>query len=106
MNRDEILERSREENKNQDEMERHALAKAGQKACAVGGLLCSVLIIFESFFAGHPNFSTWAVYLSMTGTMLLTKYSLLKKKHELVFGLFQIALAVVFFVLYVIRLRR
>lgn len=105
MNRDEILEKSREENQNHDEMERHALAKAGQKACAVGGLVCAAIIIIESVFSEHVNFSTWTVYLSMTGTMLLTKYFLLKKKHELIFGIFQIILAVVFLALYIIRLR-
>ena len=40
MNREEILARSREENKNRDEMERDAFSKAGQRACAVGGLVC------------------------------------------------------------------
>ena len=52
------------------------------------------------------NPATWAVYLSMTGTMLLVKYRYLKKKHELIFGLAQIALAVMFLVMYVIKLVR
>lgn len=106
MNREEILERSRQENKNRDEMERDAMARAGQKACAVGGMLCAVIIILEAFFAKQVNMSTWAVYLSMTGTMLMVKYMHLKKKHELAFGLMQLALAAVFFIMYVIRLVR
>ena len=106
MNRDEILERSRRENKNRDEMEKDAMAQAGQKACAVGGMLCAVIIILEAFFAKQVNMSTWAVYLSMTGTMLMVKYIHLKKKHELAFGLMQLALAAVFFIMYVIRLVR
>jgi len=103
MNREEILEKSRQENKNQDEMERDALAKAGQRACAVGGIVCALIIIFEALFVGQVNMSTWAVYLSMTGTMLLVKYTKLKKKHELVFGLMQLALALAFLVMYVIQ---
>ena len=106
MNRDEILEKSRQENKNRDEMERDAMARAGQKACAVGGMLCAVIIILEAFFAEQINMSTWAVYLSMTGTMLMVKYIHLKKRHELAFGLMELALAAVFFVMYVIRLVR
>ena len=106
MNRDEILEKSRQENRNRDEMERDAMARAGQKACAVGGMLCAVIIILEAFFAEQINMSTWAVYLSMTGTMLMVKYIHLKKRHELAFGLIELTLAAVFFVMYVIRLVR
>ncbi len=106
MNREEILEKSRRENKNRDEMEQNAAAKAGQTACAVGGLVCMVIILLEAIFAKSVNPATWAVYISMTGTMLLVKYRYLKKKHELIFGLAEIALAVVFLVMYVIRLVR
>ena len=106
MNREEVLEKSRKENKNQDEMEKETLAKAGQRACAVGGLVCMVVILFEAIFTDSVNFSTWAVYLSMTGTMLMVKYLRLKKKHELVFGLLQLTLAAVFLVIYIVRIVR
>lgn len=109
MNKDEILERSRKENKNQDEMERDAFAKAGLRACGVGGLVCAFIILLEAIFdklGNQVTAATWAVYLSMTGTMLLMKYVRLKKKHELIFGVLQIALAIIFLVVYVIRLVR
>ena len=106
MNKDEILARSRNENKNRDEMEKEALAKAGQKACATGGLVCVLVIILEAVFTRQVNMSTWAVYLSMTGTMLLTKYSLLKKKHEMIFGVMELILAAAFLIMYVIKIAR
>ena len=106
MDREEILARSREENKKQDEMERDALAKAGQRACAVGGIVCALIILLEAVFSDHVSMSVWAVYLSMTGTMLLVKYLRLKKKHELIFGAVELALAAVFFVMFVIGLTR
>ncbi len=106
MDREEILARSREENKKQDEMERDALAKAGQRACAVGGIVCALIILLEAVFSDHVSMSVWAVYLSMTGTMLLVKYLRLKKKHELIFGAAELALAAVFFVMFVIGLTR
>ena len=104
MNREEILERSRNENSNMDERERDALARAGQKATAVGGLVCALIIILEAIFSNRFSLSAWAVYLSMTGTILLVKYLHLKKKHELVFGVLQLALAAVCLVMYIIRL--
>ncbi len=106
MTKEEILAKSREENKNWDEMERFAYAKAGQRACAVGGLVCVIVILLESIFAARVSFSTWAVYLSMTGTMLLTKYLNLKKKHELIFGILQLALALLFLGAYAVQLAR
>ena len=106
MNREEILEKSRQENKGRDEMERDVFARAGQTACAVGGIVCALVIILEALFARQVNFSTWAVYLSMTGTMLLMKYRSLKKTHELIFGVCQLVMALMFLVMYVIRLVR
>ena len=106
MNRDEILEMSRRENKNRDEMELQAQANAGRKACLVGGLMCAAIILLEGILADRVSMGTWAVYLSITGTMLLTKYFWLKKKHELIFGLLQIVLAAVFFAIHISRLVR
>lgn len=104
MDRDEILEKARNEHKGPDERERFALARAGQVACAVGGMVCGVLILLEGFLARQVTFSTWAVYLSITGTMLLVKFLHLRRKHELVFGLLQLGLAAVFLVLHILRL--
>ena len=104
MTREEILEKSRIENRNHDEMERDALARAGQRACAVGGLVCAAIIILEAIFTEHVNLGTWAVYLSITGTMLLVKYLYLKKRHELIFGMIQIGLAIAFLVSYILQL--
>ena len=104
MDKEEILEKSRSENKDRDEMEHDVFAKAGQKACAVGGMLCAVIIILEAVFSDTVNVSTWAVYLSMSGTMLMYKYIRLRKKHELIFGGIQLALAAVFFCVYAVNL--
>ena len=96
MNREEILAKSRNENKNQDEMQRDALAKAGQCACMAGGIVCGVILLLEAVltdFSGRVSLAVWSVYLAMTGTMLLVKFTRLHKRHELAFGLLQLALA-------------
>ena len=106
MNREEILKRSRRENAKHDEMERDTLARAGQAACAAGGMVCAVIIVLEAICADRVSAGTWAVYLSMTGTMLLVKYLRLRKRLELIFGAAQLVLAAVFFVMTVLRLVR
>ncbi|MBQ9374941.1 MAG: hypothetical protein IJU04_01195 [Ruminococcus sp.] len=107
MTRDEILEKSRKENKGNDEREAAALAKAGQIAAFAGGMMCFVILLLEgilSQFTGRVVFAIWAVYMTITGTTLLTKYFKLKKKHELVFGLIELLLAVWLLVMYIIDL--
>ena len=109
MEREEILAKSRNENKNQDEMERGALAKAGQYACMAGGIVCGVILLLEAVLgdvSGRVSCAVWSVYLAMTGTMLLVKFIRLHRWHELVFGLLQLALAAICFVLYALRLVR
>ena len=106
MNKNEILEKSRQENKHKDEMEKEVFLKAGQRSCAVGSIICALIIVLETFFADQVNLSILALYFAMTGTMLISKYRKLKKIHQLIFGLIQLALAAICLVLYIMRLVR
>ncbi|MCR5653538.1 MAG: DUF6442 family protein [Ruminococcus sp.] len=103
MNKEEILAKSREENKNQDEREKLAIAKASQNALAVGGILCALMLIFNAIFCKTFNYAVWGIYLAITGSSLLFKFVYLKKKHELIFGLIEIGLAIMFIVFYVVN---
>ncbi|MCR4949908.1 MAG: DUF6442 family protein [Solobacterium sp.] len=104
MNKEEILEMNRKENRNHDEMEQNTFAKAGLMASVAGGLVCMVIILLEAIFGKGVSFSTWAVYLTMSGTILLMKYRGLGKKHELFFAIAQLALAALFLILFIIGL--
>ena len=104
MNKDEILEKSRQENRGMDERERDALARAGRVASAVGGLVCALILVLEVILIGQVSYSIWAIYLSITGTTLLVKFLRLRRKHELVFGLLELALAAAFLALHILRL--
>ena len=104
MNKEEILALSREENKGRDEMERDAYTKAGQLAVGMGGLVCMVIIMLEGMVKKTVNMGTWAVWMTMSSTMLLCKYARLKKKHELVFGLIEAVLAVFFLTLHILSI--
>ena len=104
MTKDEILERSREDNKTRDEMEKNVFFKSGQSAAAVGGFIAALLIIVEEFITNKTNFGIAAILLSMTGTMLLTKYIKLKKKYYLIFSVLELAVAAAFIILHIIQL--
>lgn len=104
MDKEEILKRSRKENQNKDEMELAVFSKAGLRACGVGGIVCMAIILLESIFVDRINVSIWAVYLSMAGTMQLVKYQGFKKKYQLISAVLLLALALVFFVIYLVDL--
>lgn len=103
MDKNEILEKSRQENKGTDLFERDAMNSASQKAVAVGGLLCMFLSFADILLGGSFNYTLWGVYLSMTGTTLLVKYFHLRKPHELIFGIIELVLAIAFIVLHFLR---
>ena len=70
MDKNEILEKSREENKNQDEREKFAIAKASQKATYVGAFLFTayisrlrVLHCYSSFIISKSYTSLFSVLL-------------------------------------------
>lgn len=103
MDKNEILAKSREENKNQDEREKLAIAKASQKATLVGALVCCFFIIFDIFLGNGIFYPVYSIYLAITGSTLLFKFYYLKKPHELVFGIIEILIAIAFIVLYILR---
>ena len=106
MDREEILKRSRKDNEGRDEMERKVFTGSGQKACAVGGILCAFLVVLECFVRDSVNLGLCAVYMSMCGTMLLFKGIELKKKYELIGGVVQLVIAVALLIVHIIRILR
>lgn len=88
MNKEEILEKSRAENKGRtDEMETAVLGKAGSIAAAVGGLVCILIVLLNLVSKNSDpkvSFAAWAVYGLMQGALFLVKYVKLRRAHELV----------------------
>lgn len=104
MDKDEILARSRKENKDRDFVEVEVLAKANSIALSVGVIVCGILSVLHAIFADTPDFSIWTVYFSVLATTMLVKYVRLRKRHELAFGLLYLGFCIFFFVLYLYEL--
>ena len=100
MNKDQVLEKSRKENKVQDEMERDVYAQAGKLAAKIGGLVCGILLLLESFLSDSVNFGHWVVYCSIYGTMWIFVAVKLKKKSDYIFGGVMLLCGIVFFITY------
>ena len=100
MDKEEILARSRKENRDRDFVEAEALAKANSIALSVGLMVCGLLSILHVIFLDTVDYSVWTVYFSTLTTTMIFKYVKLRKRHELVIGLFYGACSVMFFVFY------
>ena len=87
MNREEILEKSRRENKGTDEMELIVLNSALQVS-----------------FTDSMSYESWMIYFSILGTLFTVKYIKLHKRHELLLAILFSGLFVFFTVLFVRRL--
>lgn len=103
MNKEEILQKSRIENKNMDEREAYVLAAAGKLASQIGMLVCCVVAVTQVAITGTISFESWMIYFSILGTLFTVKYVKLRQKHELWIAILYIALFVLFTVLFVIR---
>lgn len=103
MDRDEILERSRKENRDRDFVEEEVANHALGIAFSAGMVVCGLLSVLHAIFLESVAYSVWVVMWTMSACVMLVKYHRLRKRHELLLGLFYAALTLFFFVLYLRR---
>lgn len=80
MNREEILERSRKENKNQDIYEKEVIIQDNRYACIAAAVLATVFFVIQIFTGGGM------------------KYNKMHKKHELMVAICYTIGVLLFFV--------
>ena len=83
MNREEILEKSRKENKNQDIAELELIKQASHLAAKAGILLCCILSVVDVLVTGRVNYACWMVYAGMNAVLLLVKFQKSRMREEL-----------------------
>jgi len=106
MNKDEILEKSRSENKGKhDEREMAAFGKSSRVGMLVGGLLCVALVLAGEFIFHVPEigFVGWLVYFAMQGSSNIVLYKHLGERGKLVWGIIELVIAAAFAVTLSIR---
>lgn len=87
MNKDEILEKSRAENKNKDVYEQEVLKQASRSAVVVQMALATLFFVTQIFTGGGVNWGLWAIVFSANMTINWVKYFKLRRKYELVIAL-------------------
>lgn len=84
MNKEEILEKSRAENKNKDIYEQEVLKQASTGAVIVMMVLATIFFAAQIFVGGGTNWGLWALVFSANMMTFWMKYIRLHRKHELV----------------------
>ena len=105
MKRDEILARSREEYKHQDEMMVDTLKKAGETSSQIGLVVVAILFGIEAFFFNSYNYGILSIYFSIEATRELVKYVNLKERKQLIMGMLMSIIGIALFVAHLITLK-
>lgn len=87
MNKDEILAKSRAENKNKDVYEQEILKQASRSAVVVQMAFATLFFVTQILTGGGVNWGLWAIVFSTNMTINWVKYIKLHRKHELVIAI-------------------
>ena len=87
MNKEEILKKSRAENKNKDIYEQEVLKQASAIAVKVMMTLATIFFLAQISVGGGTNWSIWALVFSADMRTFWVKYIKLRRKHEFVMAI-------------------
>lgn len=87
MDKEEILEKSRKENKNQDVYEKDVVLRGNRYSGIVMVLLATVFFIVQIVVGGGTNYGLYAIILSAPTVGYLFKYYKLRTKPDLIAGI-------------------
>lgn len=84
MNKDEILAKSRAENKNKDVYEQEVLKQASRSAVVVQMVLATIFFVTQILVDKGINWGLWALVFSTSMTINWVKYIKLRHRQELI----------------------
>ena len=87
MNKDEILAKSRAENKNKDVFEQEVLKQASRSAVVVQMILATIFFITQILANKGINWGLWALVFSTSMTINWVKYIKLRHRQELIMAI-------------------
>lgn len=104
MKKEDILEKSRKENKNKDLADLEISAQAGNIGGRVGACVCCLISLVFYWVTETLLLSPWIIYFSILGTHYLVKYSRIQRKTDLAITLLYYAMCILALIFFVIRL--
>jgi predicted membrane-bound spermidine synthase len=90
MNKEEILEKSRMENKNKDLFEMELLREGRYIGSIVSVILATIFFVIQFLVGGGINYGLYAVIFAMIATVNIFKAIRMKKRFEIIIAVIQI----------------
>ncbi len=104
MKKEEILAKSRAENKNRDIYEQEVLKQGWEIAFIAAAVLAAVFSAVQIFVGGGTNCGLWAIVFSGSMATFWVKWFKLRRRHELILALIYTAVVITFSVLHIYNL--
>lgn len=95
MGKEDILEMSRQENKNKDLVEESILEKSSEIACVVEIAIGCLLYAAEIIIQGRKNYGLVALCTSYTAIVQIMKAVKMKNKKSMVVGVMSVILTII-----------
>lgn len=83
MRKEEILKKSRRENKNQDLYEKQVMAAGGNAGAVAAAVLATVFFVAQILTGGGMNYGLYAVVFTIPAARFTVKAIKLRRKHEI-----------------------
>lgn len=90
INKEEILEKSRRENKNQDIYEQEIIRAGRNVGATLATVLATVFYVIQIFTGAGMNYDLYAVVFTIPAGTFIVKAIRLKRKHEILVSAFYI----------------
>ena len=104
MNREEILAKSKQENRGQDIVSLAAVKDSMQLGWVVMICLLAAVTVVDALVFERMNNEVFFTVMAGSAVVFISKYFKLRRKHELVISAVYVILAVVFLVMWILQL--
>lgn len=104
MDKEEILKKSREENKNMDVYDLEVQRDGRNIGAVVAVILAFVFFVIQLCTGGGKNYALFAIAASVFSSTFIVKAVKRKRKHEIVVALFYTIATVLFSILHICKL--
>ncbi|MDD4772714.1 MAG: DUF6442 family protein [Eubacteriales bacterium] len=101
MKKEEILEKSRKENKNQDVFEKEVSRIGGNSAAVAAAILATVFFVIQIFVGGGTNYGLYAVVFSIPATGYIIKAIYMKRKSHIRLAAIYIFVTLLFSIIHI-----
>ncbi len=90
MNKEEILAKSRRENKNQDIFEMEIIRDGAKTGAIAAAILATLFLILQIFAGSGINYGLYAVVFCIPASTFAVKAFRLKRRHEMILAVLYI----------------